>query len=133
MHYPVHSHNGWECPRAILLRRQYRTSITVPLQHPKPRSTSGPGRLLPLSPHKRHTAPAVMFFATFSPPLISIPLVIHAAAAVDQIVLPNVPMVDSRPASNVHPTLFDLLTIEPGTSIFFSYARELELSRLFVN
>ncbi|KAF8480979.1 hypothetical protein DFH94DRAFT_630204 [Russula ochroleuca] len=42
-------------------------------------------------------------------------------------------MDDNRPALNVRPTLFDLLTIEPGTSIFFSYARELELSRLFVN
>ncbi|KAF8499200.1 hypothetical protein F5888DRAFT_1793980 [Russula emetica] len=42
-------------------------------------------------------------------------------------------MDDNRPASNVRPTLFDLLTIESGSSIFFSYARELELSRLFVD
>jgi hypothetical protein len=28
MHHPVHSYDGWECPRAVLLRRQYRTSIT---------------------------------------------------------------------------------------------------------
>jgi hypothetical protein len=38
-----------------------------------------------------------------------------------------------RPSSTHLPTLFDLLTIEPTTSIFFSYARELELSRLLVD
>ncbi|KAI0249562.1 hypothetical protein BJV78DRAFT_1276167 [Lactifluus subvellereus] len=38
-----------------------------------------------------------------------------------------------RPTSHSRPTLFDLLTIEPSTSIFFSYARELELVRLFTN
>ncbi|KAH9056985.1 hypothetical protein EDB87DRAFT_1565652 [Lactarius vividus] len=35
--------------------------------------------------------------------------------------------------SNTLPTLFDLLTIESTTSIFFSYARELELSRLLLD
>lgn len=73
------------------------------------------------------------YFATFVLPLVSITLGIHAASAAEQIVFPNVPMDDNRPASNVRSTLFDLLTIEPGASIFFSYARELELSRLFVN
>jgi hypothetical protein len=73
------------------------------------------------------------FFATFFLSLTSITLGIYAATAADQVVLPNIPMDGRRPASSVHPTLFDLLTIEPGTSIFFSYARELELSRLFVN
>ena len=72
------------------------------------------------------------FSATFIP-LISLTLGIHAVAAADQIVLPNTPMHDNQPASNVRPTLFDLLTIESGSSIFFSYARELELSRLFVD
>jgi len=71
--------------------------------------------------------------AAFIIPLISLTLGTHAAAAADQIVLPNTPMDDNRPASNVRPTLFDLLTIESGSSIFFSYARELELSRLFVD
>jgi hypothetical protein len=73
------------------------------------------------------------FSATFIVPLISLTLGIHAAAAADQIVLPNTPMDNNRPASNVRPTLFDLLTIESRSSIFFSYARELELSRLFVD
>ncbi|KAI9454865.1 hypothetical protein BJY52DRAFT_1389902 [Lactarius psammicola] len=40
---------------------------------------------------------------------------------------------DFRRPSNPLPTLFDLLTIEPTTSIFFSYARELETSRLLVD
>ncbi|KAH9075836.1 hypothetical protein EDB83DRAFT_2352563 [Lactarius deliciosus] len=38
-----------------------------------------------------------------------------------------------RRPSNALPTLSDLLTIEPTTSIFFSYARELELSRLLLD
>jgi len=76
---------------------------------------------------------AMKFSATFIIPLISLTLGIHAAAAADQVVLPNTPMDSNRPASNVPPTLFDILTIETGSSIFFSYARELELSRLFVD
>ena len=73
------------------------------------------------------------YFTTFILPLVSITLGIHATGAAEQIVFPNVPMDDNRPAPNVRSTLFDLLTIEPGASIFFSYARELELSRLFVD
>ncbi|KAI9512620.1 hypothetical protein F5148DRAFT_1161603 [Russula earlei] len=73
------------------------------------------------------------FFATFFLPLLPIALGIHEAAAAEQVVLPNVPMDPSRPTSHVRPTLFDLLTIEPSSSIFFSYARELQLSRLFSN
>ena len=73
------------------------------------------------------------FFATFFLPFIFTTLRIYSAAAADQIILPAVPMDPNRPTSSVRPTLFDFLTIEPGTSIFFSYARELELSRLFVN
>jgi hypothetical protein len=73
------------------------------------------------------------FSATYIIPLISLTLGIYAAAAADQIVFPNTPMDDSRPTSNVGTTLFDILTIESGSSIFFSYARELQLSRLFVD
>lgn len=36
-----------------------------------------------------------------------------------------------HPLTTPKPTLTDLLTIEPRASIFFSYARELELSTLF--
>jgi hypothetical protein len=35
------------------------------------------------------------------------------------------------PFHQTHPTLFDLLTIHPSVSIFFSYARETELSARF--
>jgi hypothetical protein len=69
---------------------------------------------------------------TFLVLLVSISLGIHPAAAADQLVLSAVPM-DFGRSSNHLPTLFDLLTIEPTTSIFFSYARELELSRLLVD
>jgi hypothetical protein len=37
------------------------------------------------------------------------------------------------PLTNAQPTLADLLTIEPSASIFYSYARELELSARFAN
>jgi uncharacterized surface protein with fasciclin (FAS1) repeats len=70
--------------------------------------------------------------ATFLVLLFSIGLGTHPAAAADQLVLSAVPM-DFERSSNQLPTLFDLLTIEPATSIFFSYARELELSRLLVD
>ncbi|KAH9176918.1 hypothetical protein EDB89DRAFT_1937172 [Lactarius sanguifluus] len=70
--------------------------------------------------------------ATFLTLLVSINLGIHPAAAVDQLVIPAIPMDYARPSKAV-PTLFDLLTIEPTTSIFFSYARELELSRLLLD
>jgi hypothetical protein len=73
-------------------------------------------------------------FTTFFLPLIPLTLGIQAVAAAEQFVFPGVPMDVDPPSSNAgRPTLFDLLTIEPSSSIFFSYARELELSRLFVN
>ncbi|KAF8167233.1 hypothetical protein B0H34DRAFT_7182 [Crassisporium funariophilum] len=37
------------------------------------------------------------------------------------------------PLTTSKPTLADLLTIEPSASIFFSYARELELSSMFAD
>ncbi len=67
------------------------------------------------------------YLATLLVSLVSITLGILPAAAADQ-----VPMDFGRP-SNLPPTLFDLLTIEPTTSIFFSYTRELDLSRLLVD
>jgi hypothetical protein len=73
------------------------------------------------------------FFATSLLSLLSITIGIQAVAAADQIPLPNAPMDANLPTSNARLTLFDLLTIEPRTSIFFSYARELELGRLFVD
>jgi hypothetical protein len=37
------------------------------------------------------------------------------------------------PAKHNKPSLYDLLTIDSSISIFFSYARELEISKLFVD
>jgi len=37
------------------------------------------------------------------------------------------------PQTTPQPTLADLLTIEPSASIFYSYARELEMSSMFAN
>ncbi|KAI0271496.1 hypothetical protein BC834DRAFT_841122 [Gloeopeniophorella convolvens] len=70
----------------------------------------------------------------FSAHLLSLAFIglrLHIAAA-EQIVIPSVPMDTFERPMNTLPTLFDVLTIEPSTSIFFSYARELELSRMFV-
>jgi len=73
------------------------------------------------------------FLTTFFLPLLPLTLGIQVAAAAEQIIFPGVPMDVDQPTSNTgRPTLFDLLTIEPSSSIFFSYARELQLSRLFV-
>jgi hypothetical protein len=72
-------------------------------------------------------------FATLSYPLAYIILSISAVIAADQIVIPNVLMDANPPTSHGQPTLFDLLTVEPNTSIFFSYVREIELVRLFMN
>lgn len=59
-----------------------------------------------------------------------LPLLTHSAS-VDQLVLSgqNMPEITETPI--VRSTLSDLLTIEHSASIFFSYARETELSQLF--
>ena len=84
-----------------------------------------------LSPSAKYAA--MKYFATFLALLVPISLGIHPAVAADQLVLSAVSMDFERPSTTHLPTLFDLLTIEPTTSIFFSYARELELSRLLVD
>ena len=55
-----------------------------------------------------------------------------SSSSADQIVMsagPGEP--DYTPQTTPQPTLADLLTIEPSASIFYSYARELELSSIF--
>jgi len=147
MRHPVNSCIGWRCPRATLPRRQYRTSITIVTNRQstsqnqeqrfrtgnavQPWST-GHGRAT-LYGTRITTTVMMKFFATFCLPLLIVTVGIHAVAAADQIVLPNAPMDANRPLSNARPTLFDLLTIESRSSIFFSYARELQLSRMFVD
>ena len=55
-----------------------------------------------------------------------------SALADDQIVMNSgLGQSDYTPATTPQPTLADLLTIEPSASIFYSYARELELSSIF--
>ncbi|TFY83353.1 hypothetical protein EWM64_g674 [Hericium alpestre] len=53
----------------------------------------------------------------------------------EQVAIPGFDMAqDAEPAAptlHTQPTLSDLLTIEPAASIFFSYARDTEISRLF--
>jgi hypothetical protein len=47
----------------------------------------------------------------------------------DQMVMPE--LSNFPPTEHTQPSLYDLLTIEPSLSIFFSYARETEASNLF--
>ena len=57
---------------------------------------------------------------------------ISPASADDQIVMSaGLREPDYTPCTTPRPTLADLLTIEPSASIFYSYARELELSSIF--
>ena len=57
---------------------------------------------------------------------------LSSASTDDQIVMNSGPgQADYTPQTTSQPTLADLLTIEPSASIFYSYARELELSSMF--
>ncbi|KAJ3480594.1 hypothetical protein NLI96_g8233 [Meripilus lineatus] len=66
--------------------------------------------------------------------LFILPLLVSAGTEEQQILNPQVEMVEPyTPATTSKPTLADLLTIEPAASIFYSYARELELSERFAD
>ncbi|CAL1694669.1 unnamed protein product [Somion occarium] len=71
-----------------------------------------------------------LFFLSLLWPILSL------AASEEQVPLTN-PLQDMSetytPATSSKPTLADLLTIEPSVSIFYSYAREVELNELFGN
>jgi hypothetical protein len=70
-----------------------------------------------------------VFFSTVT--LICFTISSVAASTEEQIIMhpaPDAP--EYVPQTTSKPTLADLLTIEPSASIFYSYARELELSSL---
>lgn len=63
--------------------------------------------------------------------LLALPFLAPAVLA-DQIPLRTDEMSETyTPLKHDQPTVADLLTIEPSASIFYSYARELELSTQF--
>ncbi|KAK7695117.1 hypothetical protein QCA50_002307 [Cerrena zonata] len=65
--------------------------------------------------------------------LLALPLLAFSASE-EQVVLTNQKMDETyTPATNSQPTLADLLTIESSASIFYSYAREVEISGLFAD
>ena len=65
-----------------------------------------------------------LFFATIS--------LFAASSFAEQTPLGSVDMTEGyTPFTSTQPTLADLLTIEHSASIFYSYARELELSSQF--
>ncbi|KAF8079334.1 hypothetical protein FPV67DRAFT_111346 [Lyophyllum atratum] len=63
--------------------------------------------------------------------LLAAPLLSFASQE-QQIPMSNNPS-DYSPTTHTKPTLADLLTIEPTASIFYSYAREIQLSSIFVD
>ncbi|KAG1902672.1 uncharacterized protein F5891DRAFT_1022841 [Suillus fuscotomentosus] len=54
-----------------------------------------------------------------------------SASLQEQIIIPPMPQTIASPFTSSQPTLADLLTIEPSASIYYSYARETELSSRF--
>ncbi|KAG6812436.1 hypothetical protein H0H92_002902 [Tricholoma furcatifolium] len=71
-----------------------------------------------------------MHFRLFA--LLTLPLLSFASQEA-QIPIFNNPVMDEAPLTHSTPTLADLLTIETSASIFYSYARELELSSTFAD
>src|SRR5437016_2481132 len=69
--------------------------------------------------HFSNTLVSLLLVSTFS--LVS-------ASKDDQMPIPSDP--EYVPQTTPQPTLADLLTVEPAASIFYSYARELELSSM---
>ena len=61
--------------------------------------------------------------------LLSISLSSASSLGEEQIIMTE-SSPEYTPQTTVKPTLADLLTIEPSASIFYSYARELELSSI---
>jgi len=65
-------------------------------------------------------------------PLLPLPfLSLALASQAEQLVMNANQAPEYVPQTTSKPTLADLLTIEPSASIFYSYAREVELSELF--
>ena len=72
-----------------------------------------------------------MRFALFSTLILSC---VSFVCAQEQIPLGSTRMPETyTPLTNEKPTLADLLTIEPSASIFYTYAREVELSKTFAD
>ena len=66
--------------------------------------------------------------------LLISPLLVFAGTEEQQILFSQHDMAETyTPGATSQPTLADLLTIEPSTSIFYTYAREVELSELFAD
>jgi len=78
----------------------------------------------------RSLSHSTMRFQLFS--LLSFPLLLLALQE-PQIPMGNPLTEDTTHFTTTQPTLADLMTIEPSASIFYSYARELELSAIFAD
>ncbi|KAG5636535.1 hypothetical protein H0H81_007702 [Sphagnurus paluster] len=63
--------------------------------------------------------------------ILSLPLL--SLASQEKQIPMSIAIEDYSPQTHAKPSLADLLTIEPSASIFYSYARELELSANFVD
>jgi hypothetical protein len=72
------------------------------------------------------------FSLSLLPTLLVLPFATLATVPTEQMVL-TPPSAQEQPLTHTQPTLADLLTINPSLSIFYSYARELELSLRFAD
>ncbi|OCH95722.1 hypothetical protein OBBRIDRAFT_787927 [Obba rivulosa] len=64
--------------------------------------------------------------------LLILPFFVHASIQ-EQVIFPDASDMDEAyaPLTQPQPTLADLLTIEPSLSIYYSYARDTDMSQLF--
>jgi len=93
---------------------------------------SQPG--LPRPTAIQRKAMLVFHFAAFA-----LPLLVSASLQEQSVLLPpsvippeqSMTTPDYAPLTHTRPTLADLLTIEPSASIYYSYARDTELSKEF--
>lgn len=65
--------------------------------------------------------------------LLLLPFLPVFSSQLEQIPMAGTVEPEYTPQTNLKPTLADLLTIESSASIFFSYARELEMSKMFAD
>lgn len=86
---------------------------------------------------KRTAGSIVTFRSTMKCSILALlifPLLAFAGTEEQQILFSQHDMAETyTPGATSQPTLADLLTIEPSTSIFYTYAREVELSELFAD
>ena len=103
-------------------RRQSEIKAELSIRHPPNTIVRAPKRCL--NPLKHNST---MHLPSISSLLLLLPLLTPTfASQADQVAMHT----ENQPTTSSKPTLADLLTLEPSASIFYSYARELEMSSM---